>query len=73
MLNSQSRYEPIKTRMTVSLNKRRHHFRLILLLTLIPAVVAAVTLQDLPDFGDSAGGPGSESLPRPMDYSGLAD
>ncbi len=42
--------------MTVSLNKRRHHFRLILLLTLIPAVVAAVTLQDLPDFGDSAGG-----------------
>lgn len=42
--------------MTVSLNKRRHHFRLLLLLTLIPALVAAVTLQDLPDFGDSAGG-----------------
>lgn len=42
--------------MTVSLNKRRHHFKLLLLLTLIPALVAAVTLQDLPDFGDSAGG-----------------
>ena len=42
--------------MTAPLNKRRHHFRLLLLLTLIPALVAAVTLQDLPDFGDSAGG-----------------
>ena len=42
--------------MTAPRNKRRHHFRLLLLLTLIPALVAAVTLQDLPDFGDSAGG-----------------
>ena len=37
-------------------NKPRRYLKVVLLLLLIPVVVIAGNLQDLPDFGDSAGG-----------------